>query len=94
MKNKSRIGIVIAVAALLSIPLVAMQFTDEVDWELGDFIIAAVLLLSTGFACEFAIRKVRNTENKIAVCVGILAVLVLIWVELAVGIFGTPFAGS
>lgn len=94
MKNKRVIGIVLAVALLLLIPLIAMQFTEEVNWKLGDFVAAGVLLLGTGLACEFVVRKVNKTTSRIAICAVILVVLVLIWLELAVGIFGTPFAGS
>jgi ABC-type Mn2+/Zn2+ transport system permease subunit len=94
MKNKRLIGIILTVALLLLIPLIAMQFTDEVNWTLFDFLIAGVLLLGTGLLCELVIRKVTKIEHRIAICVVILAALILIWIELAVGIFGTPFAGS
>ncbi len=94
MQNKRLIGIVLTVAFLLLIPFIAMQFTKEVTWTLFDFIVAGVLLLSTGLACEFVIRKVKKFEYRVAVCLVILAVLLLIGVELAVGIFGSPIAGS
>ena len=94
MKNKRLMGIFIVVTILLLIPLIAMQFTNEVVWELNDFVAAGVLLYGTGFLIDLAIRKVKNKENRIALCVAILLVLALIWVELAVGIFGSPFAGS
>ena len=94
MQNKRLVGIIAAVALLLSIPLIAMQFTSEVDWKPLDFTIMGVLLLSTGLACELVMRKVKKTSNRIALCAGILFVFFLIWAELAVGIFGTPFAGS
>jgi hypothetical protein len=71
-----------------------MQFTNEVAWALFDFIVAGVLLLGTGLLCELVIRKVKKTEHRIVVCAIILVALFLIWAELAVGIFGTPFAGS
>jgi len=94
MKNKRLIGIVSTVTVLLLIPLVAMQFTDEVVWKLNDFVAAGVLLLGTGLMIELVLRKVTNKEERIALCVGILIALVLVWIELAVGIFGTPIAGS
>lgn len=94
MKNKRLIGIVLAVAILLSIPLIGMQFSDEVNWSSFDFVVAGVLLLVTGLLCEFVMRKVNNFKRRIVICGVILAMLVLTWVELAVGIFGTPFAGS
>ena len=93
-QNKRLAGILLTVAFLLSLPLVAMQFTTEVDWKLSDFVIMGTLLLGTGLLCELVIRKVKKIEYRIAICIVILLVLFLIWAELAVGIFGTPFAGS
>jgi bacteriorhodopsin len=94
MKNKRLIGIVLTVALLLIIPLIAMLLTDEVKWSLFDFVVAGVLLLGTGLMCELVMRKVNKIGHRIAICVVLLAALLLIWLELAVGIFGTPFAGS
>ena len=94
MQNKRLTGILITVALLLSIPLIAMQFTNQVDWKLPDFVIMGALLLGTGLTCEFVMRKVNQTGKRIAIIAIILVALLLIWAELAVGIFGTPFAGS
>lgn len=94
MKNKRLIFILIAASLLLLIPLVAMQFTEEVNWTLADFLVAGVLLYGTGLLCELILRKVKKVKLRIALCIGILIVLLLIWAELAVGIFGTPIAGS
>jgi hypothetical protein len=93
-QNKRLIGIVLAVALLLLVPLIAMQFTGEVNWTLSDFVVAGVLLLGTGIMCELVMRKVKEVEKRIVICGVILIVLFLIWAELAVGVFGTPFAGS
>jgi len=93
-QNKRLIGIVLAVALLLLIPFIAMQFTSEVNWTLSDFVVAGVLLLGTGLMCELVIRKVKKTVHRVTICAVILVLLFLIWAELAVGIFGTPFAGS
>lgn len=94
MQNKRLMGIVLAVPLLLLIPFVAMQFTDEVNWTLSDFVIMGILLLSTGAVMELVIRKVKKMEHRIAFAVAVLAAFLLIWAELAVGIFGTPFAGT
>lgn len=94
MQNKRLIVIVLVVAVILLIPFIAMQFTNEVDWKLTDFVIAAILLLGTGLSCEFVLRKVKNLQYRIAICAFLLLALFLVWAELAVGIFGTPFAGS
>ena len=93
-QNKRLIGIVLTVALLLLIPFISMQFTDEVKWSLPDFVAAGVLLLGTGLLCELVMRKVKKTGYRVLVCGVILLVLLLIWMELAVGIFVTTFDGS
>lgn len=82
------------IAFLLAIPLVAMQFTNEVDWKLGDFIIMGALLTITGLAIELVTQKIKSSNGRILLTITILIILFLIWAELAVGVFGTPFAGS
>lgn len=94
VQNKRLVAIMLTAAVILSIPFIAMQFTNEVDWSVSDFVIMGVLLLGTGLACEFVLRNVRSTRNRILICGAILFLLFLTWAELAVGIFGTPFAGS
>ena len=87
MKNKRLVIIVLIVALLLLIPLIAMQFTAEVNWTLFDFIAAGVLLLGTGLMVDLVLRKVKKKPVRIALFGGILAILLLIWAELAVGVF-------
>lgn len=93
-KNKRLTAIVLTAALLLLVPFIAMQFTNEVDWSVFDFLIAGVLLFGTGLLCELVLRKVKTTKYRVIICGVILVVLALVWIQLAVGIFGTPFAGS
>jgi hypothetical protein len=93
-QNQRLSGILLTAALLLLIPFIAMQFTSEVKWTLFDFVVAGVLLLGTGLMLELVMRKVKQTRHRIALCVIIILALLLVWVELAVGICGTPFAGS
>ena len=79
---------------ILLIPLLVMQFTDEVDWKIGDFIVMGILLFSTGLGYELITKKIGNTAYRVAIAIAIGVVFLLIWAELAVGIFGSPFAGS
>jgi len=92
----TRLIIILGIAAvILSIPFFAMQLgADSVDWDLSDFIIMGLLLFGSGLALELVLRKVTSTKNRIIFCGLILALLFLVWSELAVGLFGTPFAGS
>jgi len=93
-KNKRLIGIIATIVGLLFIPFIAMQFTKEVKWGILDFLIMGLLLLSTGLLCELVLRKVKTIKKRIIICGAVLIIFLLIWAELAVGIFGTPFAGS
>jgi hypothetical protein len=93
-QSKRFAGIMLTAALLLIAPLVAMQFTAEVKWTLSDFVVAGFLLFGTGLVVELIIRKVKTRPYRITLVVALLLALFLIWAELAVGIFGTPFAGS
>lgn len=81
-------------ALLLLTPALAMQFTAEVDWSASDFAIMGVLLATLGLGIEIAMRLLRSWPARLAASTAVLLVFLAIWVELAVGIFGTPFAGS
>lgn len=92
-QNKRAAGILFTIIVLLSVPLIAMQFTTEVNWNITDFVVMGVLLLSTGFLCELVLRKVKSIKTGTIICVVVVLAFLLTWAELAVGIFGTPFAG-
>ena len=80
--------------AILLIPLIAMIFTNDVSWKIFDFLVAGVLLIGTGLTLEFILRKIKTLRYRILLGILLFVLLFLIWVELAVGVFGTPFAGS
>lgn len=79
---------------ILMIPVVAMQFTKEVNWTASDFVIMGALLFATAFAVDFVLKKVKTFKSRMILVFGILALLILIWAEMAVGIFGSPIAGN
>ena len=92
--NKRYLIIFLVTLSILLIPFIAMQLSNEVNWGLLDFIVAGVLLLGTGFIIDFVIRKAPKINYRITIIVTLLILLFLIWAELAVGIFGTPFSGN
>lgn len=95
MSNNKRFALILLAAlGLLLIPLIAMQFTSEVAWSVFDFIVMGILLVAVGSMLEIILRRVKGTNNRIAFIVILLLVFLLVWAELAVGVFGTPFAGS
>ncbi|MGC5746157.1 hypothetical protein J4Q03_16745 [Chryseobacterium sp. NFX27] len=81
-------------AVLLCIPLLGNIFSQEFDWSPGDFVIGAVLLFGTAFIIDLIQRIVKNKTHKILLGGAVLILLFLVWAELAVGVFGTPFAGN
>ncbi|MGH6785889.1 MAG: hypothetical protein ACREBO_03590 [Novosphingobium sp.] len=76
-----------AIAALLALPAAAMQFTREVAWGPEDFIAAAMMLGLTGLALEATVRFVTTPLRRALTAGAIFASLLLVWAELAVGIF-------
>lgn len=79
---------------LLLIPLVAMLFTNDVNWKIGDFAIMGTLLFGTGHLVDWAWHRLGTSKLRWVAVGAIILAFLLIWGELAVGIFGTPFAGS
>ena len=75
-------------AIMLLLPLIAMQFTDEVNWDASDFIVFGVMLVAAGGAFELAARMTPNKAYRAAVGVALAAGFMLIWVNGAVGIIG------
>ena len=82
------------VGLLLLIPLIAMQLTDEVNWSFFDFIIMGVILSITGLAIGIIIKKIKYSKYRNIFITIIIIIFILIWAELGVGLFGTPFAGN
>ena len=82
------------ILGLLLIPLVAMLFTAEVNWSAFDFIVAAVLLSSTAILLELVWSGIKLRRKRFVLAAAIVFMLILTWAELAVGIFGSPFAGN
>lgn len=93
-QNKRLAGILLFATIILIIPIIAMQFSNEVNWTISDFIVAGTLLFGTGLLLELVLRKVKIMSNRIILFSIIIALLLLTWIELAVGIFGSPLAGS
>lgn len=84
----------LASVSLLLVPLIAMLFTDEVNWTLLDFLVMGVLLLAVGFAIDLIFKRTNDRPKRILYTALAIVVFLLVWAELAVGIFGSPFAGS
>jgi hypothetical protein len=67
--HRSAVRVALGVALILSLPLVAMLFTDEVVWSLADFVLAGVLLATIGVALELAVKRAGNLATAIGIAV-------------------------
>jgi len=85
------LGVIIG---LLLIPLIAMQFTSEVNWSLYDFVVMGILLSLTGFSIELVIRRTQNLDRRYLYITFIVVLFLLVWAQLAVGITDLFFGGS
>jgi hypothetical protein len=93
-QKQKTITIYVLPVVLLCIPLLGNVFAKEVNWSASDFLIAGILLFVTAGLINLVRNRIKKQSHKILICVFVLLVFVLIWIELAVGIFGSPFAGS
>lgn len=82
-------AVAIATALILMVPLIAMQFTSEVNWGVFDFIIMGALIFSGGVSFVLVARYAANFLHRLAVAAAIGSTLLLIWANLAVGLIGS-----
>jgi hypothetical protein len=85
--HKPLLGVALATGLLLLIPAIAMQFTREVSWGLGDFAVAAALLFAAGTLIVIAARGLKNRAHRALAIASVGAGLLLVWAELAGGLF-------
>ena len=84
--NSKLFYFLLAPALLLLVPLIAMQFTTEVNWTFMDFLVAAILFFGTSMACAIILQKVRSQITRIAILGGVSLCLAWVWTQLAVGL--------
>lgn len=73
-------------AGLLLVPLIAMQFTDQVAWDAVDFAVFGVMLVAAFGTYEIAARVTGNSFYRAAAGIAIATVFFLLWLQLAVGL--------
>ncbi|HET9450648.1 MAG TPA: hypothetical protein VFO83_07195 [Aggregicoccus sp.] len=76
-------------ALLLLVPLVAMQFTDEVNWDGADFLVFGAMLFGALGTFELAARSTGDRAYRAAVGIALAVAFLIVWLNLAVGIIGT-----
>lgn len=87
MQNTRRLIVWTIVVALILLILLAMQFTKDVQWN--ETVAYSIILLVAGGAYElWQWLKTRSSSYRFAFVIGLAGVLLLGWVNGAVGIIG------
>ncbi|RDC60321.1 hypothetical protein HME9302_01523 [Alteripontixanthobacter maritimus] len=81
-----RVWLWIGAATLLLLPAIAMQFTAEVAWGSEDFLVMGAMLMGLCAALDLASRLDSGRLFKVGIGVLALAVFLLVWAQLAVGL--------
>lgn len=71
-----------AAVLVLVLPLIAMRFTEEVDWTASDFVFAGLLLFGSLGTYEVAAR--RSVVHRAGIGLGIAATFLILWLNGAV----------
>lgn len=88
-------AVALGTVLLLAVPLVAMQFTSEVNWSVSDFIVMGSLIFGTGVLAMLVLRSAEHLAYRAGMMIMIGATFLMIWVNLAVGLIGSgPNAGN
>jgi hypothetical protein len=87
--SRSILSVALGTALVVSVPLVAQQFTNEVNWSVADFLVMGVLIFSTGLSYVLITRYVTNIVHKAAIVMALGSTFLMIWANLAVGLIGS-----
>ncbi|MES2473927.1 MAG: hypothetical protein V4601_13930 [Pseudomonadota bacterium] len=85
--TKSVLRVALITIAILMVPAIAMQFSDDMDWGPGDFLVLGALLFGTGLLYVLITERLASRGSRIAVGAGLAVALLTVCAELAVGIF-------
>jgi hypothetical protein len=66
-----------------------MQFTSEVNWTVGDFLFAILMIGSVGLAFELVVRASSDIAYRAAAATALAGAFLTIWVNGAVGMIGS-----
>ena len=78
---------------VLLLPLIGVILFD-LDWNIFDFLIMGLLILFFSIAINLILNHLKSSKLRLILVLMLVILFLLIWAELAVGVFGTPFAGT
>lgn len=93
-KSQRRKIIAGVIVVFLMLPIIGMMISENVNWSIADFVIAAILLSIGGLGVDLIFSKLKTRRARILTLMIVFVLFALVWGELAVGLFGTPWAGN
>jgi biotin transporter BioY len=84
----------------ITLILLGIPWLEQLDgqaafhWTVFDYITAFVLLSTFGFGVEYVVRKTKSKKGKFLIILILTLLFMLLWAELAVGVFDSPIAGD
>ena len=78
---------------VLLLPIIGVILFD-LDWNIFDFLIMGLLILFFSIAINLILNHLNSSKLRLILVLMSVILFLLIWAELAVGVFGTPFAGT
>lgn len=95
MTKQQKTALVFAIPSLLMVvAFISNNFVEGFNWTGSDFLIAAILLFGTASFIYMIVSSKLSVRAKTIISIVIIHILMIIWVEMAVGLFGSPIAGS
>jgi hypothetical protein len=78
---------------VLLLPLIGVILFD-LDWNIFDFLIMGLLILFFSIAINLILNHLNSSKLRLILVLMLVILFLLVWAELAVGVFGTPLAGT
>jgi hypothetical protein len=100
MKNKIKLNraqrfILLGILFILTIPFIEqLDGNAAFNWGPLDFVLMFMILLTLGFGIEFFVRTIQSRRLRWLAILCIVLFIMLLWAELAVGVFDSPIAGD
>ena len=79
--------IFIVLNSILLIPIIGIMISEEFQWDILDYVIAGFMLNILGIVLLIIHRYIDNRKLGFSVLAITIVAFILMWVELAVGIF-------
>ena len=95
MNVSFRLPILIAFfESLLLLPFFFSFISKEVNWSSSDYLLMGIMLLFLSIGIEIVMRFAKDAKKRLLLMMAVIFTFLLLWAELAVGIFNSPWAGQ